>query len=87
MGCLSKYVDLVPTNYMGFRMFRSRPAFQGFFCGKDSFWNTLDFGVIAASVLETAVELWDRRCRGGRLKGSNPKLHEADSTRKYPHSH
>ncbi|CAJ1355200.1 unnamed protein product [Effrenium voratum] len=34
-------------------------GFQGFFCGKDSFWNTLDFGVIAASVLETAVELWD----------------------------
>ena len=32
---------------------------QGFLCGKDSFWNNLDMLVIGASVLETAVELWD----------------------------
>mmetsp|Transcript_30482 Transcript_30482/g.70290 ORF Transcript_30482/g.70290 Transcript_30482/m.70290 type:complete len:618 (-) Transcript_30482:49-1902(-) len=31
----------------------------GFFCGKDSFWNNLDFVVIFSSVLETLVELVD----------------------------
>eukprot|EP00435_Cladocopium_sp_Y103_P043986 s173_g12.t1 len=34
-------------------------GFKGFLCGKDSFWNNLDFLVIAASVLEIGVELWD----------------------------
>lgn len=32
---------------------------KGLLCGKDAFWNNLDFLVIAASVLETAVEIWD----------------------------
>lgn len=34
-------------------------GFKGFLFGKDSFWNNLDFLVIAASVLEIGVELWD----------------------------
>jgi len=32
---------------------------SGFFCGRDAFWNNLDFVVIFSSVLETAVDIWD----------------------------